>query len=159
MSIYDIKVRNRQGEEVILEENKGKVSIYVNTASKCGFTKQFDDLEALYQEYKEQGFTVIGIPSGDFKQELEDANAADEFCRLNYGVTFPIMDKVHVKGEEQAPIFKALTEEQSGLFGSKAIKWNFTKFLVDQKGNVVGRYAPKTSPLKMKKDIEALLNK
>lgn len=157
MSIYDIEVTDSKGEVYTLERYKGNVLLIVNTASKCGFTPQFDGLEELYQEYKEQGFTVLGFPCNQFgKQEPGTTSDAEEYCRLNFGVTFPLHEKIDVNGNNAHPLFKYLKGESKGLL-SGAIKWNFTKFLVDKNGVVVGRYAPQTSPEKMADDIRALL--
>ena len=127
--IYDFKALTSKGKEIDFAQFKGKVLMIVNTASKCGFTPQFEGLEKLNQKYKDQGLVIIGFPSGDFaNQELADGSKAEEFCQLNYGVTFQIMKKVHVNGNEADPIFKYLKSQTKGFLGSR-IKWNFTKFL------------------------------
>ncbi|MCR5456169.1 MAG: glutathione peroxidase [Bacteroidales bacterium] len=155
--IYDFKALTSRGKEIDFSEFEGKVLLIVNTASKCGFTPQFAGLEELHQKYKDKGLVVIGFPSGDFaNQELEDGSKAEEFCQLNYGVTFQIMQKVHVNGDEAHPIFKYLKSMTKGIFGS-AIKWNFTKFLISKDGNTIKRYAPTTKPAKLAADIEELL--
>ena len=134
-SIYDFTAQTNTGKELSFAELKGKVLLIVNTASKCGFTPQFAGLEKLYQKYRERGLVVVGFPSGDFaNQELADGSQAEEFCRLNYGVSFPIMKKVHVDGSEADPIFKYLKSHTKGFLGSR-IKWNFTKFLISRDGN------------------------
>lgn len=156
-TIYDFKALTSKGKELDFSQFEGKVLLIVNTASKCGFTPQFAGLEALNQKYKDRGLVVIGFPSGDFaNQELADGSKAEEFCQLNYGVTFQIMKKVHVNGDEADPIFKYLKSQTKGLLGSK-IKWNFTKFLISKNGSVIKRYAPMTAPEKLEKDIEEML--
>ena len=156
-TIYDFKALTSKGKELDFSQFEGKVLLIVNTASKCGFTPQFAGLEALNQKYKDRGLVVIGFPSGDFaNQELTDGSKAEEFCQLNYGVTFQIMKKVHVNGDEADPIFKYLKSQTKGLLGSK-IKWNFTKFLISRNGCVIKRYAPLTTPAKLEKDIEEML--
>lgn len=155
--IYDFKALTSKGKEIDFSEFKGEVLLIVNTASKCGFTPQFAGLEALNKKYKDEGLVVIGFPSGDFaNQELADGNKAEEYCQLNYGVTFQIMKKVHVNGDEASPIFKYLKSQTKG-FLSSAIKWNFTKFLISRDGETIKRYAPVTGPKKMEKDIQQML--
>lgn len=155
--IYDFKALTSKGKELDFAQFEGKVLLIVNTASKCGLTPQFAGLEELNQKYKDRGLVVIGFPSGDFaNQELSDGSKAEEFCQLNYGVSFQIMKKIHVNGQEADPIFKYLKSRTKGLFSS-AIKWNFTKFLISRDGTVVKRYAPTVKPGKIAKDIEALL--
>ncbi|WP_339171887.1 glutathione peroxidase [Solibacillus sp. FSL R5-0691] len=156
MNIYDIPVKTEKGEQYELDRYKGQVMMIVNTASKCGFTNQFTELEELYDKYKEEGFVVLGFPSDQFKQELSSSEEAAEFCRLDYGVTFPMHEMVKVNGSEAHPLFKHLTSEAKGLLG-QSVKWNFTKFLVDRDGNVIKRYAPKDSPAKAEDDIAKLL--
>ena len=152
MNIYDISVKTEKGETYTLERYKGQVLMIVNTASKCGFTKQFTELQQLYDKYQDQGFVVLGFPSDQFKQELATGEQAAQFCRLDYGVTFPMHDMIKVNGADAHPLFQILTSETKGLLG-QAIKWNFTKFLVDRQGNVVKRYAPKDNPLKAEQEI------
>lgn len=156
MNLYDIAVQTEKGEQYDLERYKGNVILVVNTASKCGFTKQFTQLEELYGKYKEQGLVILGFPSDQFKQELSSGEEAAEFCRLDYGVSFPMHEMIKVNGSEAHPLFQHLTSEAKGLLG-QTVKWNFTKFLVDREGNVVKRYAPADNPLKAEKDILALL--
>lgn len=156
MNIYEIPVKTEKGEQYDLNRYKGDVMMIVNTASKCGFTKQFTQLEELYEKYKEQGFVVLGFPSDQFKQELDSGADAAEFCRLDYGVTFPMHEMIKVNGSQAHPLFQHLTSEAKGLFG-QSVKWNFTKFLVDRDGNVVKRYAPKDNPLNAENDISKLL--
>lgn len=156
MNIYDIPVKTEKGEQYELDRYKGQVMMIVNTASKCGFTNQFTELEELYDKYKEEGFVVLGFPSNQFKQELSSGEEAAEFCRLDYGVTFPMHEMVKVNGSEAHPLFKHLSSEAKGLLG-QSVKWNFTKFLVDRDGNVIKRYAPQDSPIKAENDIAKLL--
>ena len=157
MDIYSYSVAKPTGEKIDLEDYRGKVMLIVNTASKCGFTPQFEGLQELYEKYKEEGFEILGFPSDQFmKQEFDNNQEIMEFCQVNYGVSFPMFGKTDVKGEDAHPLFKFLTEEQKGMLGSE-IKWNFTKFLVDRKGNVVDRFAPQTKPEKLEKDIKKLL--
>ena len=130
----------------------------VNTASKCGFTPQYEGLEALYQRFADRGFEVLGFPCNQFgAQEPGDADEIAQFCKVNFGVTFPLMEKVDVNGPDASPIFDWMKGEAKGLLGSKAIKWNFTKFLIDRDGQVVKRYAPTDRPESIAADIEALL--
>ena len=147
MKVYDFDVLTENGESYSLKRYEGKVLLIVNTASKCGFTNQFDELEKLYKKYKEQGLVILGFPSDQFKQELSSGVEAAEACRLTYGVTFPMHEIIKVNGENAHPLFNYLTEETKGLFGKK-VKWNFTKFLVDRDGNAVKRFAPADKPFK-----------
>jgi len=157
-SIYDIKFDDAFGFERDLSEYEGKVMMIVNTASKCGFTPQYDGLEKLYEQYKERGFVVLGFPCNQFKNQEPGSNEEiQEFCKVNYGVTFPVFAKVDVNGKDTHPLFEHLKEKARGLGGTKAVKWNFTKFLVDREGNVVKRFAPSTPPEKCVDDIEKLL--
>ncbi|WP_369602255.1 glutathione peroxidase [Hahella sp. SMD15-11] len=158
MSIYDIEVTDINGRTYPLKEYEGKVMLIVNTASKCGFTPQFKGLEALYEQYKDQGLVVLGFPCNQFmNQDPGDEKEIAEFCSLNYGVTFPMHKKVDVNGPDAHPLFKYLKKEAPGLLGSEAIKWNFTKFLVDRNGKVIKRYPPTTKPEELEKDIRKLL--
>ena len=130
----------------------------MNTASKCGFTPQYEGLEELFQQYREQGFEVLAFPCNQFGgQEPGNASEIAEFCKVNFGLTFPLMEKVDVNGDDASPLFDWMKAEKPGLMGSKAIKWNFTKFLIDREGNVVKRYAPTDAPKSIAKDIEKLL--
>jgi len=157
-ALTDIPVRKSDGAETTLAEHAGEVLLIVNTASKCGFTPQYADLEALQRQYKDRGFSVLGFPCNQFGgQEPGDAAEIANFCSLTYDVTFPVYAKVDVNGGDAAPLFEHLKQEAPGLLGSKAIKWNFTKFLVDRAGKVVDRYAPTTSPKDIAGDIEKLL--
>jgi glutathione peroxidase len=157
-SIYDFTVNDIKGKPVKLDRYKGKVLLIVNTASKCGFTPQYKGLEALYQKLHGKGLEVLGFPCNQFGgQEPGGEQEIAEFCELNYGVTFPMFEKVDVNGDKAAPLYKYLKAEQPGLLGSEAIKWNFTKFLVDRKGNVVKRYAPNDTPESLAGDVEKAL--
>ncbi|SFQ13296.1 glutathione peroxidase [Salibacterium halotolerans] len=157
MSIYDITVTKADGTEYTLNKYEGAPMLIVNTATNCGLKGQFDGLESLYQKYKDDGLVVLGFPSNQFKQVLDDAAEAEESCRLNYGVTFPIHDIVQVNGSSAHPLFQLLTDEQKGIFGSQ-IKWNFTKFLVDREGNVVNRFSPQTKPEGLEDDIQSVVS-
>lgn len=156
MGIYDISVTAENGESYQLDRYKGKTMLIVNTATKCGLATQFDELQALYEKYSEQDFVVLGFPSNQFKQEVSSANEAAEACRLTYGVSFPMHDIVTINGKGAHPLFKLLTEETKGILGS-AIKWNFTKFLVDKNGTIVKRFGPKDTPASFEKEIEEYL--
>ena len=156
-TIYDFSVKKVNGQLQLMEEYKGKPLIIVNTASKCGFTGQFKELQELYEEYKDQDLVILGFPSDNFNnQEFDDIEKTMEFCEINFGVTFPMFAKVDVKGEDAEPLFTFLTSEKKGLL-TEGVKWNFTKFLIDRQGNVVERIAPQTSPLKMRKTINRLV--
>lgn len=156
-TIYDYKAADSHGEEIDLSQYRGKALLIVNTASKCGFTPQFGGLEELYQKYQSRGLMILGFPSGDFaNQEMSDGSKAANFCQLNYGVTFPIMEKVHVNGDDAHPVFKYLKSVTRGFFGRR-IKWNFTKFLISPDGTKIKRYGPTTSPASIAKDIEQIL--
>lgn len=157
MKFYDFKAKKMNGQEVSMKEYEGKVVLIVNTASKCGLTPQFEGLEELYKEYKEDGFEILGFPCNQFaKQDSGSNEEIHSFCQLNYGVSFTMFEKIDVNGKNAHPLYEYLKNEAKGLL-SKEIKWNFTKFLIDSKGNVVKRYAPTVNPLKIKDDIENLL--
>lgn len=156
MTVYDYQVTLESGEEYSLEKYAGKVILIVNTATKCGFAPQFKQLEELYEQYQERGLVVLGFPSDQFHQELDSGNAAAQQCRLTYGVSFPMHELNKVNGEDALSLFNFIKDAAPGAIGN-AIKWNFTKFLVDRDGNVVKRYAPKTNPSKIAPDIEKLL--
>ena len=158
MNIYDFNVKTIDGDEVTLNDYKSKVLLIVNTASKCGFTPQYKGLEALYKKFGNDKFEILAFPCDQFKNQ-EPGNSTDikNFCEINYGVTFPLFEKIDVNGKNAHPLFKHLCKEKSGLLGG-AIKWNFTKFLVDSKGNVVKRFAPTTEPERLISDIENLIN-
>ncbi|CAD2072375.1 glutathione peroxidase [Phocicoccus pinnipedialis] len=158
-NIYDIEVKDKTGNYDSLEKYKGQVMVVVNTATQCGLSGQFNTLEELYQKYKDDGFVVLGFPSNQFaNQEPGDDEEIAQTCQMNFGVTFPIYSKVDVNGKNESPLFTYLKKESKGMLGS-SIKWNFTKFLIDQEGNVVQRYGPKDSPLKMEEQIKSLLSK
>ena len=153
-----IPVTAPDGTATDLSGHKGEVMLIVNVASKCGFTPQYEGLEALQRKYNGKGFTVLGFPCNQFgAQEPGDADEIANFCKLTYDVSFPMFGKIDVNGDAAAPIYRHLKDEAPGLLGSKAIKWNFTKFLVDRSGKVVKRYAPQTKPEELARDIEALL--
>ena len=157
-TIADFTVATSKGEELNLQDKLGKVLLVVNTASKCGFTPQYDGLETLYQDYRDKGFEVLAFPCNQFgNQEPGDADEIEQFCKVNFGLTFPLMQKVDVNGENASPVFDWMKAEAPGLMGSKAIKWNFTKFLIDRDGKVVKRYGPADAPASIAKDIEKLL--
>ncbi|MCQ4086746.1 glutathione peroxidase [Saccharibacillus sp. JS10] len=158
MSVYEYEARTSKGTEVKLSDYQGKVVLIVNTASKCGFTPQFQGLQELYDKYHDRGLEILGFPSNQFKEQDPGSNEEIlEFCQLNYGVQFPMFEKVDVKGENAHPLFRYLSDEAPGLMGSKSVKWNFTKFLIDKEGKPVKRFAPQTSPDQLEKDIEKLL--
>ena len=157
-TIADFTAKLPNGEEQSLADKQGKVLLVVNTASKCGFTPQYDGLEALYRKYKDKGFEVVAFPCNQFgAQEPGNAEEIQNFCKLTYDVTFPLMAKIDVNGPSAAPLYDWLKGEAPGLMGSKSIKWNFTKFLIDREGKVVRRYAPTDKPESLQKDIEKLL--
>ena len=155
--IYDISVKKPDGSIQSLADFKGKSLLIVNTASKCGFANQFNELQKLYEEYKDDGFVVLCFPSDNFRnQEYDNVEKTMKVCKLIYKVTFPMFAKVNVKGDDVDPLFKFLTSEKKGLL-TNGIKWNFTKFLVNKEGIVIDRFAPQTSPLKIKKKIEEIV--
>ncbi|WP_098749352.1 glutathione peroxidase [Paenibacillus sp. EZ-K15] len=158
MSIYEYEVKTIRGESQTLKSYEGDVMLIVNTATKCGFAPQFDGLEKLHQTYRDQGLAVLGFPSSQFmNQELEEDSAIEEACKLNHGVTFRLFSKIDVNGTNAHPLYRHLTSEAPGTLGIKAIKWNFTKFLVDRSGKVVKRFAPTDTPEKIEEDIKKLL--
>ena len=157
-AIYSITVKDIKGNDIVMDAYKDKVLLIVNTASKCGFTPQYQALEALNQEYKDKGLVILGFPCNQFgKQEQGNEQEISQFCELNFGVTFPLFSKVEVNGTHTHPLYQLLKKSAKGLLGSESIKWNFTKFLVDKNGNVVNRYAPTTKPEELKSIIEKLL--
>ncbi len=157
-SVYDFEARQIDGQPVPLSRYKGKVLLIVNTASRCGFTPQFEGLETLYKKYADKGLAVLGFPSNQFGHQDPGSNAEiDAFCTRNYGVSFSMMEKIDVNGADAAPLYKWLAKEAPGLLGSKAIKWNFTKFLVGKDGQVIRRYAPLDKPESISADIETAL--
>lgn len=158
VSVYDFSAQDIRGEDMDLSRFRGKVLLVVNTASKCGLTPQYKGLQALYDRYRERGLEILGFPCNQFAhQEPGDAGDISQFCEINYGVDFPLFEKVDVNGSGAHPLYKHLKEAAPGLLGSKTIKWNFTKFLVDREGRVVKRYAPTDTPESLVGDIEKLL--
>ncbi len=158
MSIYDLSAKTIDGTDKPLSEYQGKVMLVVNTASKCGFTPQYEGLEELYRQYRDKGLVVLGFPCDQFgHQEPGDEEEIKNFCSLTYDVSFPMFAKVEVNGDNAHPVYKYLKSEKSGLLGTEGIKWNFTKFLVDKNGKVVKRYAPTDKPASLAKDVEKLL--
>ncbi|MGE4303039.1 MAG: glutathione peroxidase [Novosphingobium sp.] len=157
-TIADFAATLPDGEKVSLADRLGKVVLVVNTASKCGFTPQYEGLEALWRKYGDRGFEVIAFPCNQFgKQEPGSADEIASFCDVNFGLSFPLMGKIDVNGADADPLYDWMKAEAPGVFGSKGIKWNFTKFLIGRDGKVVRRYAPTDKPASLEKDIEALL--
>ena len=157
-NIYDITANTLTGEPLSLSAFQGKVLLIVNTASHCGFTGQYEGLEALYRQYKDQGLVVMGFPCNQFgAQEPGSADEIGAFCEKNYGVSFPLFEKIDVNGPNAHPLFQLLKSGATGLLGTEGIKWNFTKFLVNREGAIHVRYAPTTRPAEITRDIEALL--
>ncbi len=155
-SIHEFTVKNSAGQDYNLAQYKGKVVLIVNVASKCGYTPQYDGLEEVYKKYSDKGLVIIGFPCNQFGgQEPGSNQEIQEFCRLNHGVTFPILAKVEVNGDQAAPIYQYMKAAAPGLLGTEMIKWNFTKFLVGKDGKVIDRFAPATTP----KDIESAIEK
>lgn len=158
MSIYNFKVKKANGEEISLEEYKGKTLLIVNTASKCGFTPQYDELEAIHEKYSDQNFAVLGFPCNQFGgQEPGTDEEIQEFCRASFSIKFPVFSKIEVNGNGAHPLYEYLKEKAPGLMGSKKVKWNFTKFLVSPDGEEITRFAPATKPLKIEDDIKKYL--
>ncbi|WP_226644467.1 glutathione peroxidase [Microbulbifer variabilis] len=156
--LYSIPVKTASGETTSLEDYKGKLILVVNTASKCGFTKQYKGLEALYDQYKDRGLAVLGFPCNQFgKQEPGSDDEIQEFCELNFGVSFPVYAKLDVNGPTAHPLFVELKKRAPGLLGTEGIKWNFTKFLISKDGKEVKRYAPKDTPESLQEEIERML--
>jgi len=154
MSFYSLSAHLINGEEISMSNYKDNVLLIVNTASKCGFTKQFEELEKLYQKYKDKGFKILGFPCNQFGSQDPGTNEEiAQFCSLNYQVSFPMFEKIDVNGKNTHPIYQYLKSHASGFLGTKNIKWNFTKFLVNRQGEVVGRYAPNITPFKIEEDI------
>jgi glutathione peroxidase len=157
-SIYDFSVKDIRGKTVELARYRGKVMLIVNTASECGFTPQYKGLEAMYEKLHDKGLEVLGFPCNQFGgQEPGGEKEIAQFCEVNYGVTFPMFAKVDVNGDKAAPLYKYLKAERPGMLGSEAIKWNFTKFLVDREGKVLKRYAPNDTPESITRDVEKAL--
>lgn len=158
MTVYDFSANSLEGKPVALSSFKGKVLVIVNTASKCGFTPQYEGLQKLYEQYKDKGLTILGFPCNQFgAQEPGSEPEIAEFCQRNYGVDFPMFEKVDVNGENAHPLYKYLSSEAPGLLNTEAIKWNFTKFLVDKNGRVVERFAPNVAPSDLASEVEKLL--
>ncbi|RRN63093.1 glutathione peroxidase [Caulobacter sp. 602-1] len=158
MSVYDYSAKTLDGQDVSLADYRGQVLLIVNTASKCGFTPQYEGLEALYKSHKDRGFTILAFPCNQFgAQEPGNAEEIANFCSLTYDVTFPVMSKIDVNGADAHPLYRFLKKEQKGLLGTEAIKWNFTKFLIGKDGEVVERFAPTVKPEDLKVAVEALL--
>ena len=158
MTIYDFRVTTIDGQTETLDSYRGQVLLIVNVASKCGFTPQYAGLEQLYRSYRDDGFSVLGFPCDQFgHQEPGDESEIKSFCALNYDVTFPLFAKIEVNGPGTHPLYQLLKADAKGVLGSEAIKWNFTKFLVDREGRVVKRYAPNDTPEKIDKDVATLL--
>ena len=156
--LYDIPIRKADGAETTLAEYRGRVLLIVNVASKCGFTNQYEGLETLHRKYMDRGLAVVGFPCNQFLgQEPGDDAGIQLFCSVNFGVTFPVFAKIDVNGSGTAPLYKFLKSEKRGTFWTKAIKWNFAKFLVDRNGNVVERIGTATKPAAIERDIERLL--
>lgn len=157
-NIYDFAATDIAGKEVLIAGYRGKVLLIANTASQCGFTPQYEGLERLYRDLQDRGLVVLGFPCNQFgRQEPGDAAEIAAFCKLTYDVSFPMFAKIDVNGPTANPLFEWLKGEARGVFGSRSVKWNFTKFLIDRQGAVIGRYAPTTAPKALRKDIEALL--
>ncbi|HEY8023582.1 MAG TPA: glutathione peroxidase [Burkholderiaceae bacterium] len=157
-TIYDFSAESLAGKPVNFDQYRGKVLLIVNTASKCGFTPQYEGLEKVYDQFKDKGVEVLGFPCNQFgSQEPGGAEEIGAFCQKNYGVNFPMFAKIDVNGDNAHPLYKFLKGEKRGILGSEAIKWNFTKFLVKKDGSVYKRYAPTTTPMDMMGDIEKLL--
>jgi glutathione peroxidase len=158
MSVYDYSAKTLDGQDASLADYRGQVLLIVNTASKCGFTPQYEGLETLYRAYKDKGFTVLAFPCNQFgAQEPGNAEEIANFCSLTYDVTFPVLAKIDVNGPSAHPLYAYLKHEQKGVLGTEGIKWNFTKFLIGRDGEVVERFAPTTKPEDLKLAVEALL--
>ena len=158
MTIYDFKVRDTKGQDVPMDSFKGKVLLIVNTATACGFTPQYAGLQKLYGAYSQRGFEVLDFPCNQFAHQAPGtANEIDNFCAVNFGTMFPRFEKVEVNGKNESPLYGFLKSRRRGFLGSKNIKWNFTKFLIDRNGNVVGRYGPTEKPEAMEADIKKIL--
>ncbi|MBN1656593.1 MAG: glutathione peroxidase [Deltaproteobacteria bacterium] len=158
MDIYDYSANTIEGNEKSLQEYRGKALLIVNTASKCGFTSQYKGLEQLYRDFKDRGFVILGFPCNQFlNQEPGTEEEIATFCQTNYEVSFPLFAKIDVNGDAAHPLYQYLKEQAPGLMGSRAIKWNFTKFLVDREGRVIKRYAPQDTPESIRREIEAII--
>lgn len=158
MSIFDFKVKSKEGTEFSLSSYQGKVLLVVNVASQCGFTPQYAGLEKLYQKFSSKGLVVLGFPCNQFgKQEPGTDEEIKNFCEMNYQISFPVFSKLEVNGKNAHPLFQYLKEQAPGVLGSKNIKWNFTKFLVNREGKVLKRFAPTTSPESLEPEIRAII--
>ena len=158
MNLFDIPVMTADGRSQTLSPYQGQVLLIVNVASRCGFTPQYEGLEELYRRYHKQGFTVLAFPCDQFGHQEPGSDAEiQEFCRLNYDVTFPVFARISVNGADEHPLYHLLKQEQAGMLGTTAIKWNFTKFLVDRSGKVVERYAPMLAPAELEPDVRRAL--
>ena len=156
--IYDYSVKDKDDSEIKMADYRGKTLLIVNTASKCGFTPQYDGLNELQKKFEDQGFSVLAFPCNQFgKQEPGSNSEIQDFCSLNFDVSFPVFAKIDVNGENEEPLFGHLKSEKPGIMGSKGIKWNFTKFLVDKNGEVLKRFSSKTTPSEIEKEIESIL--
>ena len=156
--IYDYSVKDKDDSEIKMADYRGKTLLIVNTASKCGFTPQYDGLNELQKKFEDQGFSVLAFPCNQFgKQEPGSNSEIQDFCSLNFDVSFPVLAKIDVNGENEEPLFGHLKSEKPGIMGSKGIKWNFTKFLVDKNGEVLKRFSSKTAPSEIEKEIESIL--
>jgi len=157
-SFFDFNVKDSQTADYSLAQHKGKVVLVVNVASKCGFTPQYKGLEGVYQQFKNENFIILGFPCNQFGAQEPGSNSEiQSFCELNYGVTFPVLGKVDVNGDNADPVFQHLKNEAPGILGTKMIKWNFTKFLINKNGEVINRYAPNTEPTEIVADIKKAL--
>jgi len=158
MNVHDFKAKTIDGKETSLSDYRDKALLIVNVASKCGFTPQYEGLEKLYKKYKDRGFFVLGFPCNQFgSQEPGTEEEIKSFCSLNFGVTFPLFSKIEVNGPNAHPLYKYLTSEKPGILGTESIKWNFTKFLVNRKGEPIKRYASADKPESLEKDVEKAL--
>ncbi|HMN67578.1 MAG TPA: glutathione peroxidase [Bdellovibrionales bacterium] len=157
-TLHDFKVKTPDNTEQSLERYKGKVVLVVNVASKCGYTPQYEELEKIYETYKDKGFVILGFPCNQFGgQEPGTNEEIQKFCKVNFGVTFPVMAKIEVNGDGAIPLYKWLKSSAPGVLGTEAIKWNFTKFLIGKDGKVIARYSPQTKPSEISKEIEKAL--
>ncbi len=157
-NVFDFSCTTSSGEELPLADYRGKVLLVVNTASKCGFTPQFAGLEEMYEKYRQRGLVILGFPCNQFgKQDPGSNEEITEFCQLNYGVSFPMLGKIEVNGRGADPLYKHLKKAAPGALGTRGIKWNFTKFLINRDGDVLKRFAPATTPAQIEKEIERLL--
>ena len=158
MTVYDFKAQTIEGAPVSLSDYRGKALLVVNVASRCGFTPQYEGLEKLYEQYKDQGFFVLGFPCNQFaSQEPGTASEIKTFCETSFGVKFPLFSKIDVNGPQAHPLYQFLTKDKPGILGSEKIKWNFTKFLIDRQGNPIKRYAPSSKPEDIEDDLKRIL--